>query len=203
MKGNESRTGERDGSMSGNGGNAALRAGRSILEFVLIIVVAFVLVFLIRTFVCQTFEIPSSSMEDTIEISDRVLSEKITYYVSDVQRGDIVTFTDPTDSSRTLIKRVIATGGQSVELIDGSVYVDGSKLDEPYTEGKQSLPLSPTYQGKDISYPYTVPDGYIWVMGDNRTNSADSRYFGAVPASSVSGKAFFRYWPFETFGFLN
>ena len=189
--------------MAESGASTAGKAGRFVLEIVLIVAAAIALTFLIRTFICQPFEIPSSSMEDTIEIGDRVLSEKLTYLFTDIKQGDIVTFADPTTSGRTLIKRVIATGGQTVEFIDDSVYVDGVKLNEPYTEGKATGPLPNTYNGMQISYPYTVPDGYLWVMGDNRTNSADSRFFGAVPASSVSGKAFFVYWPFNAFGYLN
>jgi signal peptidase I len=102
---------------------------------------------------------------------------------------------------QTLIKRVIAVGGDQVDLIDGAVYVNGEKLDEPYTDGKPSMPLDPAY-GVDISYPYTVPEGYLWVMGDNRTNSADSRYFGAVPVTSVSGHANIIYWPLDHIGAL-
>ncbi len=163
------------------------------------IVVVIVLVFLIRTFVFQSYDIPSGSMEETIQTGDLVFSEKVTYYFSDPARGDIVTFIDPEDSSRTLIKRVIATGGQTVDLKDGDVYVDGVKQSEPYTDGKPSYPLNGA-GGADIAYPYTVPEGSLWVMGDNRTNSQDSRYFGAVPASSVTGKAVFTYWPIGSIG---
>jgi len=185
-------------------GKSVGRVFRAIVELAIIVVLALALTWLIRTFVFQPYEIPSSSMEQTLQIGDRVFSEKVTYYFSSIKKGDIVTFDDPTHSVSTLIKRVIATGGQTVDLRDGVVYVDGSPLlDETYTHGQASYPLNQTYQNKTISYPYTVPDGYLWVMGDNRGNSADSRYFGAVPASSVSGKAFFVYWPFQDFGFLS
>ena len=89
-------------------------------------------------------------------------------------------------------------GGQTVDLVDGVVYVDGEPLDESaYTGGKPSYPLDGPAQ---IQYPYTVPEGCIWCMGDNRTNSSDSRYFGAVPVSSVTGRAFFTYWPISSIG---
>ncbi len=114
-------------------------------------------------------------MEDTIEVGDLVFSEKLSYYTSEPQKGDIVTFADPLVSNRTPIKRVIATGGQTVDLQNGKVVVDGVVLDEPYTENKVSEPFEKT--AVSISYPYTVPEGYLWVMGDNRTNSQDSRYF--------------------------
>ena len=169
----------------------------ALVEFVVIVVVAVGLAFLITNYVVKPYEIPSESMEDTIMAGDRVLSERISYANGSPKTGDIVTFTDVENPDRVLIKRVIATAGQQVDLKSGSVYVDGAKLEEAYTDGKQSLPLSNTH---DISYPYTVPEGYIWVMGDNRTNSSDSRYFGPVPLSNVTGHAFFRYWPLERVG---
>lgn len=133
-------------------------------------------------------------METTIMTSDKVFAEKVSYYSRSVQPGDIVTFIDPELASRTLIKRCIAVGGQTVDLKDGTVYVDGQPLNEPYTNGKPSYPLT-TAANVTVTYPYTVPAGYLWVMGDNRTDSADSRYFGAVPQSNVTGRACFIYWP--------
>lgn len=167
------------------------------VEFVVVVAVAIALAWFITNFVVKPYEIPSESMEDTIMTGDRVLSERISYLGTTPAQGDIVTFTDVEDPTRVLIKRVVAVAGQQVELKDGSVYVDGAKLSEPYTDDKQSLPLANSH---DISYPYTVPEGYIWVMGDNRTNSSDSRYFGAVPIANVTGHAFFRYWPLERIG---
>ena len=154
--------------------------------------------FALRAFVCQPFEIPSGSMEETIMPGDMVFAEKISYYFRTPAQGEIVTFTDPSDSTRTLIKRCIATEGQTVDLQDGVVYVDGQPLTEEYTNGKPSYPLN----SEEVSYPYTVPNGYIWVMGDNRVNSSDSRFFGAVPVSSVSGRAFWTYWPLSSIGLL-
>lgn len=173
-----------------------------IVEFVVMLLVAFGLVLAVQRFIVQPFKIPSGSMIPTIPIGDYILSEKISYHSHGPEVGDIITFKDPMDEDTVLIKRCIATEGQTVELIGGSVYVDGVVLDEPYTEGKPSLPLSPTYGNMSIVYPFTVPEGHVWVMGDNRTNSADSRYFGAVPVSSVSGRAFFVYWPPSEFGTL-
>jgi signal peptidase I len=173
--------------------------GRQILEIVIMLALVVVAFFGLRAFVVLTYEIPSASMEDTIQVGDRVFSEKISYYGHGPQVGDIVTFADPLDPETTFIKRVIAVGGDVVELRDGSVYVNGEKRDEPFTQGKPSLELDPA-PGVEISYPYTVPQDYLWVMGDNRTNSGDSRYFGAIPASSVSGHACFRYWPLDHIG---
>ena len=161
------------------------------------VVLVFVIVWFLSTFVYRAYEIPSGSMEDTIETGDMVFAEKVSYYFREPEAGDIVTFEDPLVPGRILIKRCIATEGQTVDLVDGDVVVDGVALDEPYTEGKPSDPLR-----SSISYPYTVPDGSIWVMGDNRTSSQDSRYFGAIPVSSVTGHAVFTYWPISHIGFL-
>ena len=170
----------------------------SVIEFVVIIVTALVLAWGITTFVVKPYEIPSGSMLETIQLKDRVISEKISYYSHGPQQGDIVTFTDPLDPKTTLIKRCIAVGGQTVDLVDGVVYVDGEPLDESaYTGGKPSHPEDGPAQ---IQYPYTVPEGHIWCMGDNRTNSLDSRYFGAVPVDSITGHAFFTYWPISSIG---
>ena len=173
---------------------------RSIFSWVGYLAFVVLLVWLLQTFVVCPYAIPSGSMEDTIEVGDHVWSEKISYYMRDVEQGDIVTFADPEIAGRTLIKRVIATEGQTVELIGGQVYVDGQPLDEPYAQGP-SEPLK-TAVGVEIWYPYTVPEGCIWVMGDNRTDSADSRYFGSIDASTVSGRAVAIYWPLDHIGVL-
>ncbi len=189
--------------MSKVGGDAGRRIPAWV-EWVLTIAVGVGIALLVRAFVAEPFLIPSASMVPTIQEGDRVLGEKITYKGSSPQRGDVVTFVDPTDGSTTLIKRVVAVGGQTVDLRDGVVYVDDEALDEPYTHGKPSYPLdryASTLQGP-IVYPYTVPEGCVWVMGDNRTNSLDSRYFGAVPISSVSSKACVIFWPPDDFATL-
>ena len=157
---------------------------------------------LLRVFVFVPYEIPSGSMEETIMTGDMVFSEKVSYYMRAPQRGDIVTFADPEVAGRTLIKRIIATEGQVVDLVDGSVVVDGVALNEPYTKDKPSYPLYRTANGGDVSFPYTVPQGYVWVMGDNRTSSQDSRYFGAVPVANITGRGALVYWPFDHFGLL-
>ena len=161
---------------------------------ILVVLISFGL----RTFVFQPFEIPSGSMEETIMPGDMVFSEKVSYYFRTPEQGEIVTFKDPDEAGRTLIKRCIAVGGQTVDLQNGVVYVDNEPLSEEYTNAKPSYPLN----SARVSYPYTVPEGYIWVMGDNRDHSQDSRYFGAVPVSSVSGRAFFTYWPLNSIGLL-
>lgn len=169
--------------------------GRWLLELVVMVGLAFLLATGIRTFVVQPYVVPTGSMIPTIELQDRVIANKFIYRFETPQPGDIVVLDDPTGTVPTLIKRVIAVGGQTVDLQDGRVVVDGVALDEPYTHG---LPSEPMTQ----SMPYSVPEGAVWLMGDNRTNSADSRVFGAVPLSEVEGKAIFRYWPIGRIGVL-
>ncbi|MBQ9067973.1 MAG: signal peptidase I [Eggerthellaceae bacterium] len=170
-----------------------------LLSFLFMVAVVFAAAWLLRTFVIAPYQIPSASMETTIMVSDKLFSEKVSYYFRSPTPGEIVTFDDPEVEDRTLIKRCIAVGGQTVDLRDGAVYVDDVRLDEPYTNGQSSHPLG-TAPGVEISYPYTIPSGYLWVMGDNRTNSADSRYFGPVPESSVTGHACLIYWPINRIG---
>ena len=172
--------------------------GRWLLETAALVAIAFVLAFGIRTFIVEPFVVPTGSMIPTIQINDRVLAEKITYrFVRPPHYGDIVVFPDPKGEHPHLIKRVIATGGQTVDLRNGKVYVDGKELVEPYTHGQPSMPLTPEFR-----FPYKVPAGSIWVMGDNRTNSGDSRVFGPVAVSTVQGHAIWTYWPLSAFGRL-
>ena len=163
---------------------------------VLTLVLAIILTLIVRTFIIDSYEIPSGSMEQTIKVGDRVIGEKISYRFRDPRPGEIVTFDREQDGQTTiLIKRVIATEGQVVDLVDGIVYVDGVALDEPYTLGLPSYPLQD--EGLGITYPYTVPDGYIWVMGDNRVNSRDSRAIGPVAVEDVNSHAVVIFWPPE------
>ena len=136
---------------------------RTIVGLLVMVALVFGLSWALRTFVFQAYEIPSGSMEETIMTGDMVFSEKVSYYLRDVQPG--------------------------------------VALDEPYTQGKASEPLNPA-PDVDVSYPFTVPEGRLWVMGDNRTNSQDSRYFGAIKESSVTGHAVLVYWPLQNFGAL-
>jgi signal peptidase I len=166
-------------------------------EFVRMVACLVVLAFLIRTFVMETFRVPSESMDPTIQVGEAMTGEKVSRLWRETQAGDVVFFDDPRGSGDILVKRVIAVAGQTVDLRDGKVLVDGVALDEPYVQGRPSYPLDMHGENLDgpIAYPYTVPDGCIWVMGDNRTNSLDSRYFGPVELSAVSSRALFIYWP--------
>jgi len=183
-----------------------------------LILMAFVLALLIRTFLFQAFYIPSPSMVPTLEVGDRVLVNKIPYYFHDPRRGDIIVFENPNPQAipdrgfvggffhwlfqgmgfqqpedEDFIKRVIGLPGDVVEGRRGAVYVNGKRLDEPYLTQK-TRPFDPV----------TVPAGKLFVMGDNRANSLDSRFgLGFVPIDKVIGKAFIKIWPPSRFGLLH
>lgn len=187
-----------DAGQHANSGNPGII--RRFFSFLVIIAIVLICSYGIRTYVIEPFEVPSGSMEDTIMTGDMVFAEKVSYLAGSPQQGDIVVFSDPQIPSRVLIKRVVAVGGQTVNLVDGVVYVDGVAQNEPYTQG-ESYPLS-TAGNVYLSYPYTVPSNCVWVMGDNRENSADSRYFGPVKTGTVFGKAIATYWPLNHIGLL-
>ncbi len=167
------------------------------LELLLCVFAGLGIAVLIRSYVAEFYLVPSGSMLETIHEGDRLLGEKLSLRASTPKAGDVVTFDDPDDPGTTLIKRVVAVGGQTVELRDGAVWVDGRALDEPYVQGRPSYPLQQHSRllDADVRYPFVVPEGCIWVMGDNRTNSLDSRYFGAVSVGSVTSRGLFIYWP--------
>lgn len=155
---------------------------KNILKFIAFIVTVVAAVFLLRAFVIEPFVVPTGSMESTIEVGDCILAQKITLETgSDLKPGDIVVFKNPRPRNGVdiLVKRVIATSGQTVDLKDGKVYVDGRRLDESYAMG-ESKPLDAHLSLAPDSYPYTIPDGCIWVMGDNRENSAAPQGHGGL-----------------------
>ncbi|MCP3933835.1 MAG: signal peptidase I [Actinomycetia bacterium] len=170
---------------------------RQALEWGAVIIGALIAALVIKTFLFQAFYIPSGSMEQTLQIDDRVLVNKIAYEYGDFSRGDVIVFhrppAAPPSDTDEFIKRIIGLPGDTLEAIDGVVYVNGLPIEEPY--------LDPG----DLTYdlPSTVvPDGYLFVMGDNRNNSTDSRRFGSVSQDLVVGKAFLIVWPFGSMGSL-
>jgi signal peptidase I len=169
-----------------------------VVEFILTIAVAFLVAQAVRTWVIQPYVVPTGSMLPTIQLHDQVLANKFVYRFRDPARPDIVVLDDPTGQVGTLIKRVIAVGGQTVDLRDGKVYVNDVALVEPYTYGQPSDPL----MGSSVKFPIEIPVGSVWVMGDNRTQSQDSRWFGPAKLTAVHGQAFFTYWPANRFGIL-
>ncbi|MCI6274513.1 MAG: signal peptidase I [Coriobacteriaceae bacterium] len=178
-------------------GKGAAREKRGgLIDVIVTILGALGVAFLLRTFVVGVYTVPSGSMLETIQEGDLLLGEKVSLRWESPKAGDIVTFESPREPGTILVKRVVAVAGQAVDVRDGGVYVDGVQLDESaYTLGKPSYSLSDQAGSAGVSYPYTVPEGCIWVMGDNRTNSLDSRYFGAVRVDSVLSKILCIYWP--------
>jgi len=164
-------------------------------ETVETVLVALILALLIRTFVVEPFWVNGVSMEPTLVNGERLLVNKFLFRFTGLRTGDIVVFKPPLSVNEDYIKRVIATGGETVAMKSGFVYVDGRKIPEPweFAGGKSWLD---TY---DMP-PEKVKPGYIFVLGDHRVASEDSRYFGQVPISSVDGQAWFVLWPFTRFG---
>jgi signal peptidase I len=206
-----------DGAGSTSGGtpqkHRMSRTQRAIAEWGIVVVGAVIVVVVVRAFLFQAYYIPSGSMEPTLKINDRVLVNKLSYKAHGVHHGDIVVFDRPTckgadvpewasctesDKIKDLIKRVIALPGDTIAFRDGAVYVNGKRLKESYTHGKPSLVLS------CAAFPatYQIPKGDVFVMGDNRTNSTDSRCFGPIHKSSIVGRAFIKVWPISRVGFL-
>ena len=170
---------------------------RGALEWVLILLGAVAVAFVIKTFLFQAFYIPSVSMEPTLKVQDRVIVNKLSYDFHDVHRGDIVVFKSPpgeeTNTVKDLIKRVIALPGETVEARDGHILINGQPLTEPYLrDGVTTGQME----------PHKVPPGHVWVMGDNRPNSKDSRYFGAIDEHLIVGRAFVRVWPIPKLSLL-
>ena len=170
---------------------------RNAIEWVAIVVGALVVALVVKTFLIQAFFIPSLSMYPTLDKGDRVLVNKLSYKLHDVHRGDIVVFErpkgQPASDIKDLIKRVVGLPGESIEARSGHVYIDGKELDEPYlVDGvtTENLPRQ------------TVPDGDVFVMGDNRGDSADSRVFGPIDEDTIVGRAFLRVWPIPDIGLL-
>jgi signal peptidase I len=166
-----------------------------------------VVIFLgIQTFVAQPYKVQQGSMENTLQPEQYVLVDKLTPRWAAYSRGDIVVF-DPPDSWSSgstgvpFIKRVIGLPGDRVELRDGKVLVNGVELDEPYIFEQNGVPQTtdPSIGGPN---EWLVPDGDLLVMGDHRQDSADSRTFGPIEVTHVIGRAWLRYWPFDTFGIL-
>jgi signal peptidase I len=190
------------------------KKGSLLRELPVLVIVAFAVALLIKTFVLQAFYIPSASMEPTLREGDRVLVEKISYAIGEPARGQVLVFERditgvspvvpdenvfsdiidalkglfgfPEGTTQDFIKRVIAVGGDTIEGRDGVVFINGEQIDEPY------LPA-----GTETSTfgPVNIPEGQIFVMGDNRGNSDDSRSFGPVPVDRVVGHAFVLIWP--------
>ena len=176
-------------------------ARRTVLEWGVVLVGALALALIVRAFLFQAFYIPSPSMEPTLFSGDRILVNKVSYRLHDVNRGDLVVFHPRPESgvgADDLIKRVIALPGETVTTDSGRVLIDGGLLIEPYLpvpDGTADFTTVPWCANQDTTAGCTVPDDHVFVLGDNRGNSRDSRYFGPVPVDSIVGRAFVRVWP--------
>ena len=187
---------EVDLGIAGRGGSAR----RTIVEWGAVVVGALVLAFVVRAFLLGTYYIPTPSMEPTLTSGDRILVNKLSYRLHDVNRGDLVVFDPPASAepgADHLIKRVIGLPGETVTAVEGRVLIDGGLLIEPYLawpEGTDAFGAVPWCDDGGAG-SCRVPEGHVFVMGDNRPNSRDSRLFGPVPVDSIVGRAFVRYWP--------
>lgn len=153
---------------------------------------------LLHTFVGRTYAVQQLSMEPTLEPDQRLIVDRFTPWFDPYKPGDIVVFEAPqTGRSEPFIKRVVATAGSTVQIVDGQVFVDGVALDEPYTfEGEPTQPLT-------LTTSWIVPSGQLFVLGDHRSLSADSRSFGPIEISTIVGRAWLRFYPFEDAALLS
>ena len=181
-------------------------AARWIREGIIVVVVAVLVAVLLRTFVVQTFFIPSGSMEPTLQIGDRILVNKLSYHLHGVDRGDIVVFSRPAAENcggpevNDLVKRVIGLPGDVISVSGGYVYIDGKRLDETWLPASEQgvTTAGPAGNTSDLERPYRVPTNDYFVMGDNRTDSCDSRYWGPIAKSLIVGKVEVRVWPISS-----
>ena len=183
-------------------------------EYLQAILVAVIFALFARTFLFQAFQVPTSSMERNILVGDHLIVNKFLFATGGggllsrllphraVRRGDVIVFKFPEDPRRDFIKRVVALPGETVEIRDKSVYVEGIRLPEPHTSFSDDRvwpddpELPDSYRRRDQSRPFTVPPGSYFALGDNRDNSYDSRFWGPVPAVNLKGRALFVYWSY-------
>ncbi len=183
---------------------------KKILDYAKSIGIAILIALLIRAYIIQAFKIPSGSMIPTLLIGDHLLVTKFIYGVKlplmenkvlvfdNPKRGDIIVFKYPEDPSRDFIKRVIAIEGDIIEGRDKKIYVNGKELKEPYVRYSDSYIHPPDLDPRDNFGPITVPKGKLFVMGDNRDQSYDSRFWGFVDIKEVRGKALIIYWSWDS-----
>lgn len=186
-----------DDSSAPSEGRESPSFARNLLEWIGILGGALIVALVVTKFLIQAFFIPSASMFPTLAIDDRVLVNKLSYDLHEVNRGDLVVFERPASEAdseiKDLIKRVVAVEGDTVESIDGKLVVNGEPQDEPY------VATGAETSGVD---PQTIPPGHVFVMGDNREDSRDSRFFGPLDQELIIGRAFVKVWPLNDLGLL-
>jgi signal peptidase I len=188
---------ERAGEEPAAAGPRRRRWRRVLAELITIALVAVLLAGLVRTFVVEPFWIPSASMVPTLGVYDRILVQKAFFSWRDVREGDIVVFSQPPRDhcpgpQGDLVKRVIALPGQTIYSSGNSIYIDGRRLAEPYLPRYD--PLGPAIPGATSRHPYRVPPGEFYVLGDNRADSCDSRYWGPITGASIVGTVILTFW---------
>ena len=183
----------------------------TVREYFESIVIAVILALFVRTWVVQAFKIPTGSMENNLLIGDHLLVNKFVFGpagaerallpMRDIRRRDIVVFKYPNEPQRDFIKRVIGLPGETLELRNKKVYINGEPLEEPYVHFLEPASDSQEVTSFDVRErygPVRVPEGQYFVMGDNRDNSQDSRYWGFLPRGYIKGKALMIYWSYES-----
>ena len=167
---------------------------RAVWELLHDLSVAVLFCFFLITFVAQAFRVQGTSMLPLLQDSERIIVNKFVYRFHPIERGDVVVFWYPRDPSVSFIKRVIGLPGDTVELKNGSLYVNNHAVAEPY--------LKPQFRDDETRPPVTVSKGHYYVLGDHRNSSNDSRSWGEVPEKYIYGKAFFRFWPLGKAGLI-
>ena len=180
---------------------------KRVLEYAVIVLVAVLVALAVQAWLVKPYRIPSGSMLDTLRPGDRVLVNRMIYHLRDPHRGDVIVFHYPQDPDVVFIKRVVGVPGDLLEVRDGHLYVNGRKVAEPYvhrTRGRADPTVAQaTIAGGtmrdpwSLAEPYRVPVGSYFVMGDNRTDSDDSRGWGTVPRAAIVGEGLATYWPFS------
>ncbi|BEH10742.1 MULTISPECIES: signal peptidase I [Geobacter] len=178
-------------------------------EYAESIIIAVILALIIRTFVVQAFKIPSGSMEDTLAIGDHILVSKFIYgtkipfvdgrylKIRDPKRGDVIVFEYPEDPSKDFIKRVIGLPGDTIQVVQKQVFINGKPFSVPQEVHKEKDVIPAAQNPRDNFGPVTVPENSYFVMGDNRDRSYDSRFWGFVKNSQIKGLAFIKYWSWD------
>jgi len=180
---------------------------KRVLEYAVIVLVAVLVALAVQAWLVKPYRIPSESMLDTLRPGDRVLVNRAVYHLREPHRGDVVVFRYPHDPSVVFIKRIVGVPGDVLEVRDGRLYVNGRRPGEPYvhrtsgradpTVAQAAIAGSTLHDPWSLAEPYRVPDGEYFVMGDNRTDSDDSRDWGTVPRTAIVGEGLATYWPFS------